>query len=295
MTIYLRRFPRFFRPEPHASRHPSRHPSRWKAGALFGALAFVGTLAPADAGAIEIVPHEARYDLSLLELRSANKGSAGGVFLVRLARTCEGWALDTDLQVGIETEEGGETRLESRSRYDETLPGADGAARLEFRQAQTVNGNPISLVAGTARMGSGGGAVRFERPAGATHELAPDTKFPVAATRASMTRLFEGEKLVSQPLFDGGEDGPLLSVDLAAGDPEPPRRDVRGDTDLLQGRMLRTVTAFYLPDKPDSEPLTTYVSDIYDNGVTARLSIDVGLATVNAELTALRRLPPPEC
>ena len=260
------------------------------------AVAFAACLVVTPpAKAADVVPHEARYDLSLLELRSANKGSASGLFLVRLARTCDGWSLDTDLQLQLETEEGGGMRLESRSRYDEVPPDGDGAARLDFRQVQSVNGNPINLVAGTAEKTSEGGRAQFERPAGTSYTLPPDTAFPVAAARATMERLFAGEKLVSQTLFDGGEDGPLLSVDLAAGDPQPARDDVRGDTDLLQRPMLRTVTAFYLPDAPDSEPLTTYVSDIYDNGVTARLSIDVGLATVNAELTAIRRLPPPEC
>lgn len=279
-------------------------PGRMRPGpALITAFALIALLLPlvaASPGAaqeaadtVRMVPHEARYDVSLLELRSANKGSAGGIFLVRVARHCDGWSLDSDLQVQIETEEGGATLIESRSRYEETLTEKGG--RLVFRQAQSVDGTPVSATAGTARRGPEGGAVRFERPADTNLSLPADTAFPVSGSLNAMRRLFAGEKMVSQMLFDGGEDGALLTVDLAAGTPEPAPDDVRGDRDLLQGRMIRTVTAFYAPDRPDSGPLSTYISDMYDNGVAARLSIDVGLATIDAELSAIRRLPDPEC
>ncbi|MFC6854525.1 EipB family protein [Marivibrio halodurans] len=260
---------------------------------LLSMIATSPGMAQEAANTVRMVPHEARYDVSLLELRSANKGSAGGIFLVRVARSCDGWSLDSDLQVQIETQEGGATLIESRSRYEEILTEAGG--RLIFRQSQSVDGTPLSATAGEARRGPEGGEARFERPAGTTLSLPPDTAFPVSGSLNAMRRLFGGEKMVSQMLFDGGEDGALLTVDLAAGTPEPAPEGVRGDRDLLRGRMLRTVTAFYAPDQPDSEPLSTYVSDMYDNGVAARLSIDVGLATIDAELSAIRRLPDPEC
>lgn len=265
---------------------------------LAALLALSAAAAPRAASADDapaLVPHEARYDLSLLSLQSANRGSAGGLFLVRLERTCEEWRLDTDLQVSIETEDQGETAIASRSRYEETLADGGRSGTLTFRQRQEVNGFPVSAVRGDATRTPEGGRVRYERPAAREIALPAGVQFPISGAQASLAALFSGQALVSQRLFDGGEEGALIAVDLAAGAPEPPPETVAGDGALLAGRMLRVVTAFYAVDAPDSEPLSTYVADILENGVTTRLTIDVGLASVEAELSAVRRLPQPDC
>jgi hypothetical protein len=158
-----------------------------------------------------------------------------------------------------------------------------------------LNNSPISDVRGEATRGPEGGTVRYSKPARRQAKLPPGVEFPTSGWIESLRRLYDGERLVRQTIFDGGEEGALLAVDLIAGTPEPPDGPVRGDAGLLSGEMLRTVTAFYPLDEPDSEPMTSYVSDLYDNGVTVRLSIDVGLALVDAELRAIRRLPEPEC
>ncbi|MCR9221780.1 MAG: cell envelope integrity EipB family protein [Alphaproteobacteria bacterium] len=276
----------------------NRASARAAVAGLAALLALSAAAAPRAASASDapaLVPHEARYDLSLLSLQSANRGSAGGLFLVRLERACEEWRLDTDLQVSIETEDQGETTIASRSRYEETIADAGRSGTLTFRQRQEVNGFPVSEVRGEAKRTAEGGRVRFERPAAREVALPTGVQFPISGAQASLAALFSGQALVSQRLFDGGEEGALIAVDLAAGAPEPPPETVAGDAALLRGRMLRVVTAFYAVDAPDSEPLSTYIADILENGVTTRLTIDVGLASVEAELSAVRRLPRPDC
>ena len=264
--------------------------------ALGAALALVAALAPAGAaGAVDLVPHEARYDLSLLEIKGANKGSASGVFLVRIARTCAGWRLDTDLQASIETEDQGEIRIANRSRYEETID-ADGArGTLAFRQRQEINGQLFSETSGEARRGPDGGSVSFDRPRGLEIDLPPGVLFPVSGALTSLRGLFGGERLVSQRLFDGGEEGAMLVVDLAAGEPTGPGGPVKGDAELAHGREIRAVTSFFPLGQPDSEPVYTYVGDLYENGVTGRMTLDLGLAVMEAELTAVGRLAAPDC
>jgi len=272
---------------------------RVSAAAFTLAAALAPSLAPAPfadaAQAAALVPHEARYDLSLLEIKGANKGSASGVFLVRIARTCAGWRLDTDLQAAIETEDQGELRIANRSRYDETLAQDGARGTLAFRQRQEINGRLFSETRGEARRDPSGGVAEFERPRGLTLDLPAGVQFPVSGALVSMRGLFRGERLVSQRLFDGGEEGAMLVVDLAAGAPSPPSGAIEGDADLATGRMLRAVTSFFPLDQPDSAPVYTYIGDLYENGVTGRMTLDLGLAVMEAELTALRRLDPPAC
>ncbi|MEQ8602134.1 MAG: DUF1849 family protein [Marivibrio sp.] len=265
--------------------------------ALAGSLALLLCLAPPVAGAraADLTPHEARYDLSLLEIKGANTGSAGGVFLVRIAKTCAGWRLDTDLQAAIETEDQGEMRIANRSRYDETIADDGAGGTLAFRQRQEINGRLFSETRGDARRSATGGVVEFERPRGLTLDLPAGVQFPVSGALVSMRGLFDGERLVSQRLFDGGEEGAMLVVDLAAGAPEAPTGEIAGDAELAQGRMLRAVTSFFPLAEPDSAPVYTYIGDLFENGVTGRMTLDLGLAVMEAELTAVRRLEPPGC
>jgi hypothetical protein len=256
----------------------------------------LGSLQPVAAQAQSaFVPHEARYDLSLLEARGVDAASVDGLFLARLARTCKGWVLDTDMQIKFGEQGQPQISLVSRSHHEETLSDDGTGGTLSFKTAQQLNGTTVALTAGTAERGPDGGLVRFDTPANKTLKLPAGTNFPVSGAFYSIPRLFGGERLVSQTLFDGGEEGALLTVDVAAGTPEPAPDGVAGDRDLLDSPAIRTVTAFYDPDTPDSEPLSTYVADYHANGIATRLSLDIGLAMVGAEVSAIRRLPEPEC
>ena len=68
-----------------------------------------------------------------------------------------------------------------------------------------------------------------------------------------------------------------------------------GDADLIAGPGWQVITSFYGLNDTDSQPLVTNTAHVYANGITTRISLDIGLAVTKGTLTLLQALPEPSC
>lgn len=246
-----------------------------------------------SAHAIELQPHQAHYQLDITELRMPGAvGGRPGEFIVRLQKRCTDWVLLTQLSMGLEMENGDLLEIASTGAAEESLDGREMSFHSELR----MNDSVIEILDGTAvRSEDGSGTVTLTAPSHTEIALPKGTQFPISAFQSTVTRLLAGEKIVDYVLFDGSTPEPIRGSDFVLGDARPLDVLPDGNADLIGGKSWQILTSFFALDSTDSRPLVSNTADVYINGITTRLSLDIGLAVTDGTLTLLQELPQPEC
>ncbi len=247
--------------------------------------------ATVHAGA-NIASHEASYSLTLLEAEPGSETTVEGQYLVRVDRSCQANRIATYLQVHLSNVNGRPVSVEDTYSISESL---DGSA-LTFKSRQTLNGQVMHLVQGEASKGKDGGKVVFVEPSLQRDLLlASGTVFPFEAMEATLVGMAEGKKGINQIMFDPSVGDTVMVADLFVGTPSALDAPPTGDVALLQGDLRRTVSTYYELYATDGTPITTAIVDILPNGVSPRAVFDLGKVKALAELTGIRKLPPPQC
>lgn len=252
--------------------------------------AFVGL---STAHAVDLQPHQAHYRLDIKELRMPGAvGGTPGQFIVRLQKRCTDWVLLTQLSMGLQMETGDVLEIASTGAAEESLDGRTMSFQSELR----MNDELIEVLQGAAIRGEdGSGTVNITEPSVSTISLPKGTQFPVSAFQSTVARLLAGEKIVDYVLFDGSTPEPIRGSDLVLGAARPLDTPPDGDNNLIDGQSWKIVTSFYAMEATDSQPLVSNTADVYINGITTRLSLDIGLAVTDGTLTLLQELPQPKC
>ncbi len=246
--------------------------------------------------AATLVPHEAHYQLSLVQLKIPGEAvSAGGDLALRVEKTCGYWRIVSRFDFNIVFRDAQRRmRLEVAHGLEEDLEGRT----LLFESHNAVNGASVLSVKGTANMPEGGGVGRavFTTPQRADYALPAGTLFPTATTRHTVDALERGSRIDSYLLFDGSNPtGPYRVSDVAGGKPLALKRRPIGDDNLLKGPSWRVTSAFFDHRSVDAEPLSTTVAQLHANGVVSRVLLDVGFLVADGELVEITSLPLPNC
>lgn len=267
---------------------------------VLGLVGFLGAgvlgLGPVrDAGAQEVrlQPHQAHYRLETTEVRMPGAGaSLPGEFIVRLQKRCTGWVLLTQLTLGLEVSNGQILEIQSIGAAEEALDGTS----MTFESSLRMNNELIEALKGQAALNPDGtGTVTVSQPEAETLPLPKGTIFSVSAFHETVGKILAGEKIVNYILFDGSTPEPIRGTDVVVGPAKPMETLPEGDTDLISGQGWQVVTSFYGINDTDSHPLVTNTAHVYANGVTTRISLDIGLAVTEGTLTLLQALPEPSC
>lgn len=263
-------------------------------GALGMALIGQTVLAPqAVAASVTLQPHQAHYRLETTEVRMPGAGaSLPGEFIVRLQKRCNGWVLLTQLTLGLEVSNGRILEIESIGAAEESL---DGRA-MSFESKLRMNNELIESLKGTAALNADGtGVVNITVPEAQTLPLPKGTIFSVSAFHDTVGKILAGEKIVNYILFDGSTPEPIRGTDVVVGPAKPMDEPPEGDADLIEGPGWQVVTSFYGLNDTDAHPLVTNTAHVFANGITTRISLDIGLAVTDGTLTLLQALPEPSC
>jgi hypothetical protein len=246
--------------------------------------------------AATLVPHEAHYRLSLVQLKIPGEAaSAGGDLALRVEKTCGHWRIISRFDFNIVFRDAQRRmRLEVAHGLEEDLEGQT----LLFESHNAVNGVKVLSVKGTANMPEGGGVGRavFMSPQRADYALPAGTLFPTATTHRTVDALERGARIDSYFLFDGSNPaGPYRVSDVAGGRPLALERPPTGDHGLLSTPSWRVTSAFFDHRSVDAEPLSTTVTQLHANGVVSRVLLDVGFLVADGELVEITSLPLPSC
>jgi len=277
--------------------------NRRRTAARLAALTFIAAVAAAGghppdaraAGAPDIVPHRALYEMKLAGTRSSSQVAAvTGRMAFEWADACDGWAIQQRFHLNFQYAEG--NQVEMVTNYV-TWESKDGTA-YRFNVRRTVNGEVEEETRGEASLFADrqGGVVRYVRPEPTEGDLPPETMFPTAHTLELLRLAVADERFLARIVFDGSDaDGPN-EVSAAIGTAGPVRATPGGSgRDLLKAKAYPIRMAFFPLQGTGAEPTYEMSLSLLANGVAESMLIDYGDFRVSGTLRELESLPMPHC
>ena len=252
-------------------------------------LAALAALAPAGAGA-QMQPHRAEYSLRLGVAANAPRI---GTAVQDLTQDCGGWHLKRDITTEIAVTSSWKMSLVSKLEAEEQRSGNG----LRFNTSQSQNGNEREM---RGRVQRAGKELRAEivTPSGPQQfPLPPATLMPVASINHVIERLRAQAASFPTLAFDAEViGGDAFLVDVSELDPGVLRGERPGERPVaVPGRAWPVLMSFTRGRDQQQRPLFTLKTQVFDSGVLDRLTVETGLITVMADLTALEMRKPPNC
>jgi hypothetical protein len=250
-------------------------------------------LAPVAAGAVDLAPHQAVYTLKLGQPRArSDVVGARGAMTLRFEKACEGWTIDQQMVMQIETGSGAALAQNWRFTSWETLDGTDYA----FQGRRRVNDAPQPEIRGRARIGETGGEATFIKPEPKTFKLPAGTLLPVVHTALLIQRAQAGERQAQALVFDGADVRGAQEVVAFIG----PRLEAPESSPTVLGPLVRRPgwsmrIAYFPPEEGNAVPDYEVQILRLDNGVSPRMVVDYRDFTVVMDLERIEALPAPKC
>lgn len=139
---------------------------------IIGTSLLVAGISGMSAKAAEIIPHTAKYTLSLEELRVEKRSvRARGTMDLRFSRDCFHWWVDRELKFNIRYTDGRTTNLAITERMRETLSGK----LFWFWSRTTLNDKTTSIIAGSGVRPEANEMTDVETPKPAPKDKKPET------------------------------------------------------------------------------------------------------------------------
>lgn len=262
----------------------------------FAALAVVSAPgAGAVAAGLELLSHRALYRMSLAEARPRSQVIAGaGRMLYRVARGCDGWAVENQTFLRLTYEDGRETETIWTFASWESADGLDFRFRARYEQ----NGATIERLKGSARLEGtgGGGRAAFADPDDTVVALPAGTMFPTAHMRAVLDAAVAGKRTLSRVVFDGASLDNPYTVNAVFGPlPEDQAKALAEAASLPPVASWWAQMAFFPLASRESLPEFEVSGRYRNDGVTDRLTQDFGDFALKVDLDRLEALPAPDC
>ena len=281
-------------------RLPARAPMlRARFGAPMRLVLALALLLPAGAALaqpVALAPHRAVYELSLSR-GGGSRGLETARGLVAFDFTgdaCEGYALKYR-QVTIL--EGGETGSRTSDLRSTTFESPDGGS-FRFRSEQELPNGDSSLVEGEAERRGPATTIRLRRPEAATVTLDAQPHFPTAHMRRLLEAARAGEATVPAQVFDGTDDGRKVYDTLAViGRRAEPGTEEPGEGAQALAKLPHWPVrlSYFAPGQGERTPIYVISFRLYENGVSAGLTLDYGEFALAGRLTRLELLPESAC
>ncbi len=252
------------------------------------------------AAAVELVPHEAVYRLSLLEAdtkalqdaatRAAIVQSSGALGL-RLKRHCGSWQSQSELLFTIELDNGEMVRVHNMLRLRENV----GGQRVEFTGWTDSEKTGKVDTRGSATIPASGdpGEVMFDKPKKDQRKLAIGMGLPTESFTKILEQLLIGETPAPVHYFDPYSK--YTEMRLLGGAPTILKRPPEGDAELVEGKSWRLrVTPVYETELLNELGAHTIVQ-VHANGIASHMIIDLGSIKLDATLVKVRRIESSGC
>jgi hypothetical protein len=251
-------------------------------------LTAFAALGASGAGA-QVLPHRAEY---ALRLGPAANAPRIGTAVEDLTQDCGGWHLKRDISTEITITTSWKMNLVSKLDGQEQRSGND----FRFRTVQSTNGTEREMN-GRVRRTAKEVHADIDSPSGPQQlVLPPPTLMPVASLSHVIERLRGGAASFPTMTFDAEVIGDAFLVDVDELDPGVLRGERPGERPVaVPGRSWPVFMSFTRGRDQQQRPLFTLKTQLFESGVLDRLTVDTGLLTVTADLTALEMRKPPTC
>ena len=261
----------------------------------FLCLAALSAAAFHTAGAAELRPHRALYDLGLAAARDGSSVVAlRGEMALEWADACEGWTVSQSIRMDVADRRGASfENVISFSSY-ETKSGD----RFRFNMKWGAAAGRVEEYVGHAEPGR---AV-FVVPDGETMPLPDGTMFPTEHLFLLVDAAAAGRSILTRTVFGGtGPDSlnevtAFIGPEIPTGSPLPARDGDRAVFhDMAELRSWPVSMGYFPLDSGDAAPDFEVSFRLVENGVAAGLLLDYGDFAMNGELTEIEFFPPAGC
>ncbi|TCK27942.1 uncharacterized protein DUF1849 [Ancylobacter aquaticus] len=246
--------------------------------------------------AIQLSPHRATYAVSLDASKSGTRinGAEGRIVYEMRGSACDGYSVQLRQDTALATEGG---RVNSEVT---TATWEDGEGKsYRFRVTNRVNGETSEEADGVAERKEGDLTVMATKPEERTLALGKNILLPTQHVLRLIRSAESGEAVLEAPVFDGSPDARKVYDTLAVIGRET--RDAKGLEDAatagdLAGRPRFPVTISYYERGGSSETPDYVISfDMFDNGVSRKLTLDYGEFALNGTLISYEALAKEDC
>lgn len=256
-------------------------------GFVFVALAAGGaTAAPVKS----LTSHRAVYDLALTKaMQSDGVRSARGSMVYTITDRCDGYTLESNLQMELAFASGIDNHIDQRFASWEAKDGRTASFRMQVLE----NGTLSKSYLGHVNLGAdGAGTVTYETDAIRTIKLPKGTLLSTAHTLAVINAGLAGEKFFARPVIDGSfEEGPFtISAAIAA-----PRGGPAKPGDLASGQAWPVGLAYFPLGTDHEAPDYELSMSILPTGVARTMSQDFGKFTLGFDLMRAEPVTAPPC
>ncbi len=256
----------------------------------------IALLAPAGAetaqSPIQLAPHRAIYDLSLLR-SGGSKGveaARGRIAMEFGGDACDGYTMKYRQVTVLDSSEAGSRTMDTQTTTFET---GDGLS-MRFKSTSTTQGLVRDGVDGDAQLRPDGSLdVKFKQPRNDTFAASGQPVFPTEHMKRLIQAARKGETTLAVKVYDGSDDGKkvyetlgLIGRKIEPGAAEGLEEAVRQETLAKTARWPMTVS-YYEEGSADRAPVYTISFELYENGITRALKIDYGDFALKGDLKDL--------
>ena len=261
------------------------------------AMTVYGVSAPAEAAAIQHVPHRGFYEVTLgkTDPSSAIRGVSGRM-VAEWAQSCDGWTANQRLAATLQRQNGRDVESEVIASSFESSDGT----KYQFSTKSTIGGEVVEEVRGKAERPSRGeaGVAVFAVPADTKIQLPADTLFPFEHTLSVIAAGQSGKVQETRYYFDGSQPelSPMVASMLILGGAHSGDEGPGADLGPVTNRPWWSVRMAMFPNATSqTEPEFEMTQDVQDNGVVRRFVFDYGDFTMVASLVRIEELERAQC
>ncbi len=252
------------------------------------------------AAPVNLAPHRAVYDLSLIRVGGEKKieSASGRVALEFSGNACKGFEFISRQITNISNGEGLNKQVDTRVHNYENAKGTD----LKFRSISRDGLQIINQSEGRAKRDQGGEvSISLHRPQLLKLDMDSKAVFPAAYTRQLIEAGIVENSFFSVKTYDGGEDGTkVFDTTAIIGKEIPAGSELRIDPimnklNMKNMRRWPVQVSYFEQEKGELMPVYRLSYDLFENGISASLMVDFGNLTLKGHLTHLDLLPAKAC
>jgi hypothetical protein len=265
---------------------------------------FIAMLAPASAEtakpSVQLVPHRAVYDLSLLR-SGGSKGveSARGRIAIDFGGdACDGYTMKFRQVTVLDSSETGARTIDTQTA---TFESGDGLS-MRFKSSSTTQGLIKDGVDGDAQLRPDGSLdVRFKQPRDETFGASGQPVFPTEHLKRLIEAGRKGESTLSVRVYDGSNDGKKVydTLGLIGRRIEPGAggslEEAERQSALATVPRWPVTISYFEEGSGDRTPVYTISFELYENGISRALKLDYGDFALKGDLKSLEVQAPTSC
>jgi hypothetical protein len=252
---------------------------------------------------IMLVPHQAIYDLSLVQTRNSSSivSVSGRILYDFSGNACDGYSLTFRQVSELDSTEGKVSTSDLRST---TWEGAD-AKSFKFTSENFVDENLIDSVDGHAERDAKKTAVDLRKPEHKALDFDPGVVFPTEHMVRAIEAGRAGQSILSFPVYDGSDTGDKIFDTLTViGHKIAPGARQHDDAAAHEPKLADVTRwpvtiSYFAKDKAaqsgEQTPDYAIGFELYDNGVSRALTLDYNDFVVTGKLTSLQFKQPKPC